>query len=168
MFRSAGRSLLVVLVVSITAGCDSSTESTAPSTGDPAATSAASAEKTAATEAPATAAPGTAADTTPTAECSESTILPVLQSLFPENEAWNIVDVQIADCRNGYARVFAVPDTSSCADPDVPCLESEQVYLRDDGGAWAYVDSGTGVECANPEGLLPETLEACEALGLLP
>ncbi len=144
---------------------DTTAPGTTPDT-EPAA--ACSAEIAPAGEAPDTTAPGATPGTEPAAACSTEAILPVLQSLFPDNDMWNIVDVEIADCRNGYARVFAVPDVSSCADPDVPCLESEQVYLRDDGGAWVYVDSGTGVECANPEGLLPETLEACEALGLLP
>ena len=45
--------------------------------------------------------------------------------------------------------------------------EEEQVVLVDVGGSWEYLDSGTVVDCNDPATLLPETVTACEALGLL-
>jgi hypothetical protein len=109
--------------------------------------------------------------TTTTAEvvaaaCTADALLPVVAALFPENDMWNIVDVDVADCQNGYARVFAIADQSIC-DVDTPqCLEAEQVFLEDRGGTWEYLTSGTGISCGDPSDLGTEMVAACEALGL--
>ena len=100
------------------------------------------------------------------AACAADAILPVVAALFPENEMWNIVDVDVADCQNGYARVFAIADQSTC-DLDPPqCFEDEQVFLEDRGGTWEYLASGTGISCDNPSDLQAEMIAVCEALGL--
>ena len=93
-------------------------------------------------------------------------ILPVVAAMFSDNEFWNIVDVDVPDCQNGYARVFALADQSGC-DPEFPiCLENEQVFLVDVDGSWQYLEAGTGIECENPSRLSPEMIAACDALGL--
>lgn len=100
------------------------------------------------------------------AACAADALLPVVAALFPENDMWNIVDVDVADCQNGYARVFAIADQSIC-DVDTPqCLEAEQVFLEDRGGTWEYLTSGTGISCGDPSDLGTEMVAACEALGL--
>jgi hypothetical protein len=71
-----------------------------------------------------------------------------------------VASVDVTDCRNGYARAIATPETTN--------LESEQVFLRDEGGVWVIVDYGTGIECSDPASLTPEDFTACEALGLTP
>jgi len=101
-----------------------------------------------------------------TAACATDAIRPVVAALFPENDMWNIVDVDVADCQNAYARVFAIADQSTC-DPDTPqCFEDEQVFLEDRGGTWEYLTSGTGISCGNPGDLDAQMIAACEALGL--
>jgi hypothetical protein len=68
---------------------------------------------------------------------------------------------EIAECRNGYARVFYRPDS--------PSYETEQLFLLDDGGQWAILTYGTGIDCANDTDFQPPELEdACKALGLRP
>jgi hypothetical protein len=100
------------------------------------------------------------------AACAAEALLPVVAALFPENDMWNIVDVDVADCQNGYARVFAIADQSVC-DVDTPqCLEAEQIFLADRGGTWEYLTSGTGISCGDPSDLGAEMVAACEALGL--
>jgi hypothetical protein len=100
------------------------------------------------------------------AACAADALLPVVAALFPGNDMWNIVDVDVADCQNGYARVFAIADQSIC-DVDTPqCLEAEQVFLEDRGGTWEYLTSGTGISCGDPSDLGTEMVAACEALGL--
>jgi hypothetical protein len=92
--------------------------------------------------------------------------MPVVAGLFPENESWNIIEVDIRECQNGYARVIAIADQSTC-DPDFPnCLENEQVFLEDVDGSWEYFTSGTGIECNDEANLWPEMIAVCEALGL--
>ena len=39
------------------------------------------------------------------------------------------------------------------------------VFFRNDGGTWSYLDSGTGIACREPDSLTAETAAACEALG---
>jgi hypothetical protein len=69
--------------------------------------------------------------------------------------------VEIAECQNGYARVFYRPDA--------PNYETEQLFLRDDGGEWTILTYGTGIDCAGDTDLQPPELEdACRALGLRP
>jgi FtsZ-interacting cell division protein ZipA len=38
--------------------------------------------------------------------CTPEVLRPVVAGLFPENDRWNIVSVQIAECRGGYVRLF--------------------------------------------------------------
>jgi hypothetical protein len=100
------------------------------------------------------------------ATCTAEVILPVVAAVFPDNEFWNIIEVDVLECQNGYARVIAFADQSVC-DPEFPhCLEDEQVFLVDVGGSWQYLEAGTGIECNNPSGLSTELIVACEALGL--
>ena len=64
------------------------------------------------------------------AACATDAILPVVAALFPENDMWNIVDVDVVDCQNGYARVFAIADQSTC-DLDTPqCFEDRTSLPR--------------------------------------
>lgn len=141
-------------------------ESTSTGTEGVITSDAASAAPVTSTPAGTDAPPATTAPPPDAAHCTTDAILPVVAGLFPENEAWNMIDVEILDCQNGYARVRAIPDQSTC-DPEYPhCLEEEQVFLVDVAGSWEYLDSGTGVDCLNPATLLPETVTACEALGL--
>jgi hypothetical protein len=76
--------------------------------------------------------------------------------------------VNLQQCRNGYARVFAVPDNSRCGHPGGACLDNEQVFLADHGGQWSYLTSGTGIVCEADDDLFPALLTACRALGLRP
>ncbi len=168
---------MLVAASMVGAACNSESSSTGtadsttiePSTTEPTTTmpepTAAPATPAPATDPPATAAPPTDPPA-PTADCSAAAMLPLLTSLFPSNPAWVIVDVDIANCQNGYARVFAVPDMSSCPDPTMPCLESEQLFLGDVSGTWKLIDYGTGLDCGDPASLLPATQAACVALGL--
>lgn len=124
---------------------------------------------------PTTPTPPTSAESTtalPTTEesvaaaCTSDVILPVVAAVFPDNEFWNILEVDVLECQNGYARVIAFADQSVC-DPEFPnCLENEQLFLVDVGGSWQYLEAGTGIECNNSNGLSPELIVACEALGL--
>ena len=43
---------------------------------------------------------------------------------------------------------------------------NEQVFLRDVNGRWTYLDSGSGIVCQTDNDLRPETLKACQELGL--
>jgi hypothetical protein len=65
--------------------------------------------------------------------------------------------VTIKACKNGYAQVFAVP-----TQPDR--YQAEQLFLKDDGGTWIVVGSGTGIDCDDPEGIDAATQAACAAL----
>jgi hypothetical protein len=132
------------------------------------------------TSAPTTAAPATAAPVTDapppteetpappttsaasTANCTSAAILPTLRAEFTVE----IVGVDIRECQNGYARVFAQPDQSTCGQTGGSCYENEQVFLRDDGGSWVYITSGTGIACTDPDLRPPELETACVALGL--
>jgi len=68
--------------------------------------------------------------------------------------------VAIAECRNGFARVFYRPEATN--------LETEQLFLVDTDGAWTVLTYGTGIDCADDD-LRPAGLEeACVALGLRP
>ena len=98
------------------------------------------------------------------AVCTKEALLPVVAELFPDNDRWNIVDVEIAECRGGYVRLFASADQSVCTIVS-PCLENEQVFLQDVGGVWTYLDSGTGLSCDDPQSMSPAIVPACRALG---
>jgi hypothetical protein len=77
----------------------------------------------------------------------------------------SIVKADLVRCRNGYARVNAVPDASICPPT---CLETKEAYLRWMSGRWEMVDFGTGIECEDTGTLppLPTPIRrACRALG---
>lgn len=139
----------------------SATEATAqptPTTSAPTATTVAA--TTTSTTAPAT------TESSPAAGCGAAAIFPVVAALFPENEFWNPLAVDVLECQNGYARVIAIADQSLCDPGFSNCLENEQVFVVDAGGSWEYFTSGSGISCGNPSELWPEMITACEALGL--
>jgi hypothetical protein len=110
-----------------------------------------------------------AADTTATAKpppCAVADFLPVLKHAM-DNEAGpvplRIVRAEVARCRNGYARVFAVPDESVC--PAGPCIEHEQVFLGWAGAEWRVLTSGTGIACEAGDETARVVRRACEGLG---
>jgi len=86
--------------------------------------------------------------------CESSAILPVVREIAPD--IIEVVDIE--QCQNGYARVFAMP-----VDPNR--YDSEQVFLKDEEGSWKLLTWGTGISCQDPD-LLDELIPACEALGL--
>jgi hypothetical protein len=96
------------------------------------------------------------------AACTSRVLLPLMQRKFDDPSAGvAIVRVQIERCRNGYARVFAIPRTNP---PGQPQLESEQVFLRYLNGSWRSVSQGTGLSCSDPDASRA-LLGACTALG---
>jgi len=104
----------------------------------------------------------------PHAQCSSTAILPVVANELESAAAGevDIVSVDVQQCRNGYARVLAIPDNSACGLSDGRCLDNEQVFLADHDGRWAYLTSGTGIACEYDDDLFPELLAACQAIGL--
>jgi hypothetical protein len=155
LLRPSTAAVLVAgLMLSGACGSDSAEETeapaTSPATGDTATTAIAN-----------PAPPTTPATTAAAASCDVAAIRPVVVDLFPENDAWKIVDVEVSECQNGYARVWAIPDQSGCSEEYPNCLETEQVFLQDVDGEWTYLTSGTGIECPDPF-----IADACEALGL--
>jgi hypothetical protein len=92
-------------------------------------------------------------------------LLAVVANLFPQNPRWHILDVQIAECRGEYVRLFAIADQSVCPTDGVSCLENEQVFLQDVSGAWTYLDSGTGLSCKETQFMSEAIVAACGALG---
>lgn len=102
-----------------------------------------------------------ASDASPssTASCTTDSILPVVQDAdFYARDVISIVDVEIVECQNGYARVVAISDR-----PDL----KEQVFLKAEGDKWRYLVAGSGIDCRDDVGMLGEELiVACEALGL--
>jgi hypothetical protein len=107
---------------------------------------------------------------TPHAPCTAAAILPVVADELEAaaGGALHIVSVNLQQCRNAYARVFAVPDNSRCGHPGGACVDNEQVFLADHAGQWSYLTSGTGIACEADDDLFPALLAACRALGLRP
>lgn len=107
---------------------------------------------------------------TPHAPCTAAAIFPVVAAELEAaaGGALHIVSVDLQQCRNGYARVFAVPDNSRCGQPGGACVDNEQVFLADHGGQWSYLTSGTGIACEADNDLFPALLAACRAIGLRP
>ena len=94
----------------------------------------------------------------PTASCAAETILPVVRAALDGSNG--VASVTVADCRNGYARVWATPVE--------PNQQNEQVFLQDVDGEWTVVDIGTGIECTDAANLNEADQAACNALGLSP
>jgi hypothetical protein len=99
------------------------------------------------------------------ASCSPAAILPLLKGKFDDPAAGLvIVRADVQRCRNGYARVLAVPRRNPAGQPQ---HESEQLFLRSAGGRWVSVAEGTGIDCADADISLA-LLAACRALGYRP
>jgi hypothetical protein len=79
----------------------------------------------------------------------------------PNAEGLVIERVEVATCRNGFARVFATPRPS----PSLVNTQTEQFFLRYTGGRWEVVTYGTGVSCQDPDLRPPELEELCRGLG---
>jgi Family of unknown function (DUF6636) len=95
------------------------------------------------------------------ASCDGSDILPLLQ----EKLGASIVKADVVRCRNGYARVQAVPDMSTCPPT---CYDTAEIYLRSVGTRWRILDVGTGIPCEDTSTLPPLPAldrRACRALG---
>jgi hypothetical protein len=99
-----------------------------------------------------------AATTLDTTECPESELMAISRSQIPRAEGVNIAAIIITHCRNGYARILLKPTPQGSTD-DLP------VFLHKDDGHWRIIGFGTGLNCSYEEGLTPETLTACRALG---
>jgi hypothetical protein len=100
------------------------------------------------------------------APCDPEAMLPVIaEAIDPRSDLgrfWDSVDIK--ECQNRYARVFAV--TAGPPPPPGTQLEgSEQVFLQDVGGEWKMLSSGSGLDCY-PGSMPPDLKDACEALGL--
>jgi hypothetical protein len=96
------------------------------------------------------------------ASCSPATILPLLKRKF-DNPAGGLVIVKadVVRCRNGYARVFAVPRQNPAGQSQ---YDREQLFLRSVKGAWTSVAEGTGITCDDAD-ITAAMLAACRALG---
>jgi hypothetical protein len=108
----------------------------------------------------------TSTSTSPAASaCEPQAFLPVLKAAFDNTaEELRVVRVDVRRCRNGYAQVVAVPDTSVCKPGIEHCYDSVQVWLRLDDGEWKILNSGTGISCEDTD-LSPTLRPACRALG---
>jgi hypothetical protein len=93
-------------------------------------------------------------------DCPEAELLPVLKREIPMGEGVAIDRVELTHCRNGYALVVLTASSPGVTDP-LP------VFLRKTGKGWSVVDFGTGIDCADEENLLPKTVAACRALGVV-
>jgi hypothetical protein len=115
-----------------------------------------------------TAPPATEPTTTAAAEadCSPDAFLPVLKDSFdgtaPKLE---IVEAKVERCRNGYAQVFAVPNSDVCKPGKGFCYETEQVFLVFEDGAWTIATSGTGIACGFETHPDAQLIEICRGLG---
>jgi hypothetical protein len=96
------------------------------------------------------------------AACSPAAILPLLKRKF-DNPAGGLVIVKadVVRCRNGYARVFAVPRQNPAGQSQ---YDREQLFLRSVKGAWTSVAEGTGITCDDAD-ITAAMLAACRALG---
>jgi hypothetical protein len=138
-----------VLVIAFgLAGCGANSTNSPIAAGAPATSTSTSATPPTAAPAAATTETTTIAAQTP---CDAQVFLPVLKEEF-DNEAGKlrIVGADVNRCRNGYAKVFAVPDESVCQPGVGYCFEHEQVLLGWTGGRWRILTYGTGITCEAP------------------
>lgn len=100
------------------------------------------------------------------APCGSRTFLAVLRhALLPAGDEDQIARAEVVDCRKDYARVNAVPDSSSCPPT---CHQGAVVFLHWTGGSWRILDYGFGIDCEDTTTLPPLTgpdRRACLALG---
>ena len=150
----------VLLVVSA-AGCGSAPQAITPVTSGEATTPAS----------PATAS-STSTIASPTkASCDPKDLVGVVDKLVTDGTNKHVVvSVTVGACRNGFVQLLATGDQSGCA-PDGTvghvCSEPQPMWLKDVGGVWTLVGSGTGIGCEPPGGIIvmePEITEACRAL----
>jgi hypothetical protein len=101
----------------------------------------------------------------PAGHCSPEVALPAVRDALEQPDGPDIVTVDVHECQHGYARVFAVPDNSTCGQSNGSCYDNEQVFLRASGDSWTYLTSGSGISCQDPD-IQPDLSVACRALGL--
>jgi hypothetical protein len=91
-------------------------------------------------------------------------MLPVIraQVLIAKEAGVFFASVDILECQKGYARVGAI---ISNPPPGTHLEPSEQVFLKDVGGRWTVLSSGSGIFCLPPYAPA-EMKDACDALGL--
>jgi hypothetical protein len=139
-----------VLLAAVAAGCGGGTERISePATSAPVSTSAATSRSP------------TSSEIELAAPCGAADILPALRHRIGPQ----IVRTEIVRCRNDFARVKAVPDTSVCP-PN--CYQEYEAFVRWTGERWRVVDFGTGIECEDTTSLPPfpaPIRHACVALG---
>ncbi len=105
--------------------------------------------------------PSTATITTSgidTTECPESELRAIAENQIPRAEGISIAAIRVTHCRNGYTRIVLEPAPQGSTD-NLP------VFLHKVDGRWSIIYAGTGLDCSYEEGLDPETLTACRALG---
>ncbi|GAA3915470.1 hypothetical protein [Actinoplanes auranticolor] len=91
--------------------------------------------------------------------CAPAAILPTAERLVDDPAAGlKVQAVQVAVCRNGYARVFTVPARTPQR------FEGDQLFLRLVDGAWTLVGRGASIDCGDA-GLQAAIARACAALG---
>jgi hypothetical protein len=98
----------------------------------------------------------------PAAPCDPQAMLAVVRREVPIGAGLLWESVEILECRNGYARVYAQAATTPGGEP---IEDAEQVFLKDVEGTWRVITSGTGISCADPD-LTGDLRRACRALGL--
>lgn len=91
-------------------------------------------------------------------ECPESELRAIAEDQIPRAEGISIAAIRVTHCRNGYTRIVLEPAPQGSTD-DLP------VFLHKVDGRWSIIYAGTGLNCAYEDGLDPETLTACRALG---
>jgi hypothetical protein len=102
--------------------------------------------------------------TAPAAPCEQEAMLPVIREAIDIVNLglfWESVDIE--ECRNGYAHVFAI--TGGTPPPGTELEGSEQVFLIDVEGHWEMLSSGSGLDCY-PGSMPADLKDACEALDL--
>src|SRR6266705_303944 len=97
------------------------------------------------------------------APCDPEAILPVIRKVIDPAPGMFWESVDIAECQNGYARVWAI--TGGTPPPATQYEGGEQAVLQDVAGEWTMLSSGTGLDCY-PTSMPPDLKDACEALGL--
>jgi hypothetical protein len=151
--------LLLALMVTLLGGCGGESAHPSAETGAGATSTTASSTEEA----------SDTAQTTTTvlgAPCGPGDSLPVLQKAFNGTAPkLRVVRADVERCRNGYAQVFAVPDTSVCEPGVAYCYETEQVFLHWRDGSWRILTSGTGIVCGAGTETLPLIIRICRALG---
>jgi len=99
----------------------------------------------------------------PTASCDPAAMIAVVRDqveLGVEGMFWE--SIEVSECQSGYARAVARP--GGTPPPGWKLEDGEQVFLRDENGAWTVITSGSGLTCSDEHP--PDVVEACVALDL--